>query len=58
WRRLVMSVCVISLGIITVLELEDDISTIYQARTLNGSCTVNLSDYRGKSVLFVNVATY
>uniref|UniRef100_A0A3P8T0X2 Glutathione peroxidase 3 n=1 Tax=Amphiprion percula TaxID=161767 RepID=A0A3P8T0X2_AMPPE len=30
----------------------------YQARTLNGSRTVNLSDYRGKSVLIVNVATY
>lgn len=34
--------------------------TIYQysARTLNGSRTVNFSDYMGKSVLFVNVATY
>uniref|UniRef100_A0A8D3A7J5 Glutathione peroxidase n=1 Tax=Scophthalmus maximus TaxID=52904 RepID=A0A8D3A7J5_SCOMX len=30
----------------------------YQAKTLNGSRTVNLSEYRGKSVLFVNVATY
>ncbi|GLD62016.1 glutathione peroxidase 3 [Lates japonicus] len=30
----------------------------YHAKTLNGSHTVNLSDYRGRSVLFVNVATY
>uniref|UniRef100_A0A672GGY1 Glutathione peroxidase n=1 Tax=Salarias fasciatus TaxID=181472 RepID=A0A672GGY1_SALFA len=30
----------------------------YKARTLNGSRTVNFSDYAGKSVLFVNVATY
>lgn len=30
----------------------------YQARTLNGSHTVNLGDFRGRSVLFVNVATY
>uniref|UniRef100_A0AAQ6IT80 glutathione peroxidase n=1 Tax=Anabas testudineus TaxID=64144 RepID=A0AAQ6IT80_ANATE len=29
----------------------------YHARTLNGSSTVNFSDYTGKSVLFVNVAT-
>uniref|UniRef100_A0A3B3U083 Glutathione peroxidase 3 n=1 Tax=Poecilia latipinna TaxID=48699 RepID=A0A3B3U083_9TELE len=34
--------------------------TIYQynARTLNGSRIVNFSDFAGKSVLFVNVATY
>ncbi|KAG8004161.1 Glutathione peroxidase 3 [Nibea albiflora] len=34
--------------------------TIYQysAKTLNGSRIVNFSDYTGKSVLFVNVATY
>uniref|UniRef100_A0A3P9NHR6 Uncharacterized protein n=1 Tax=Poecilia reticulata TaxID=8081 RepID=A0A3P9NHR6_POERE len=34
--------------------------TIYQynARTLNGSRTVNFGDFAGKSVLFVNVATY
>uniref|UniRef100_A0A3P9IYI1 Glutathione peroxidase n=1 Tax=Oryzias latipes TaxID=8090 RepID=A0A3P9IYI1_ORYLA len=30
----------------------------YHAKTLNGSQTVNFSDYIGKSVLFVNVATY
>ncbi|KAI3351250.1 hypothetical protein L3Q82_005799 [Scortum barcoo] len=30
----------------------------YQAKTLNGSHTVNFSDYKGKSVLFVNVATH
>uniref|UniRef100_A0A3B3DCM7 Uncharacterized protein n=1 Tax=Oryzias melastigma TaxID=30732 RepID=A0A3B3DCM7_ORYME len=30
----------------------------YHAKTLNGSHTVNFSDYAGKSVLFVNVATY
>ncbi|CAN9514822.1 unnamed protein product [Ophioblennius macclurei] len=30
----------------------------YKAKTLNGSHTVNFSDYTGKSVLFVNVATY
>ncbi|KAM3613170.1 uncharacterized protein V6R79_021799 [Siganus canaliculatus] len=30
----------------------------YKARTLNGSRTVNFSDYAGKSVLVVNVATY
>uniref|UniRef100_A0A8C5NEZ5 Glutathione peroxidase 3 n=1 Tax=Gouania willdenowi TaxID=441366 RepID=A0A8C5NEZ5_GOUWI len=30
----------------------------YQARTLNYSRLVNFSDYKGKSVLFVNVATY
>uniref|UniRef100_A0A8C6THZ0 glutathione peroxidase n=1 Tax=Neogobius melanostomus TaxID=47308 RepID=A0A8C6THZ0_9GOBI len=29
----------------------------YQAKTLNGSCTVNLRSFRGRSVLFVNVAT-
>uniref|UniRef100_A0A8C6TGK6 glutathione peroxidase n=1 Tax=Neogobius melanostomus TaxID=47308 RepID=A0A8C6TGK6_9GOBI len=26
----------------------------YQAKTLNGSCTVNLRSFRGRSVLFVN----
>lgn len=30
----------------------------YRAKTLNGSQTVNFSDYAGKAVLFVNVATY
>lgn len=30
----------------------------YKAKTLNGSHTVNFSDYTGKSVLFINVATY
>uniref|UniRef100_A0A3Q3Q7F6 Glutathione peroxidase n=1 Tax=Monopterus albus TaxID=43700 RepID=A0A3Q3Q7F6_MONAL len=30
----------------------------YQAKTLNGNHTVNFSNYRGKIVLFVNVATY
>ncbi|KAA8589110.1 hypothetical protein FQN60_010455 [Etheostoma spectabile] len=30
----------------------------YQAKTLNQSRTVNFSDYKGKSVLFINVATY
>jgi len=30
----------------------------YNAKTLNGSNTVNFSDYIGKSVLFVNTATY
>uniref|UniRef100_A0A3B4U3V4 Glutathione peroxidase n=1 Tax=Seriola dumerili TaxID=41447 RepID=A0A3B4U3V4_SERDU len=30
----------------------------YQAKTLNGSRTVNFSEYAGKSVLIVNVATY
>uniref|UniRef100_A0A8C2X6B6 Glutathione peroxidase n=1 Tax=Cyclopterus lumpus TaxID=8103 RepID=A0A8C2X6B6_CYCLU len=30
----------------------------YSAKTLNGSHTVNLSDFKGKSVLFINVATY
>lgn len=30
----------------------------YKARTLNGNHTINFSDYAGKSVLFVNVATY
>uniref|UniRef100_A0A3Q3S4W9 Glutathione peroxidase n=1 Tax=Mastacembelus armatus TaxID=205130 RepID=A0A3Q3S4W9_9TELE len=30
----------------------------YQAKTLNGSHTVNFNDYAGKSVLFINVATY
>uniref|UniRef100_A0A8D0CRY9 Uncharacterized protein n=1 Tax=Sander lucioperca TaxID=283035 RepID=A0A8D0CRY9_SANLU len=30
----------------------------YQAKTLNQSRTVNFSDYTGKSVLFINVATY
>ncbi|KAK5865025.1 hypothetical protein PBY51_016221 [Eleginops maclovinus] len=30
----------------------------YQAKTLNDSRTVNFSDYRGTSVLFINVATY
>uniref|UniRef100_A0A3Q3GRT3 Glutathione peroxidase n=1 Tax=Labrus bergylta TaxID=56723 RepID=A0A3Q3GRT3_9LABR len=34
--------------------------TIYkhQAKTLNGSHTVNFSDYAGRVVLFINVATY
>uniref|UniRef100_A0A3B5QBM9 Uncharacterized protein n=1 Tax=Xiphophorus maculatus TaxID=8083 RepID=A0A3B5QBM9_XIPMA len=34
--------------------------TIYQynARTLNGSRVVNFGDFAGKTVLFVNVATY
>uniref|UniRef100_A0A3B5LRV8 Uncharacterized protein n=1 Tax=Xiphophorus couchianus TaxID=32473 RepID=A0A3B5LRV8_9TELE len=34
--------------------------TIYQynARTLNGSRAVNFGDFAGKTVLFVNVATY
>lgn len=30
----------------------------YEARTLNGSHTVSLQSYRGRAVLFVNVATY
>lgn len=30
----------------------------YHAKTLNNSHTVNFSDYKGKSVLFINVATY
>uniref|UniRef100_A0A3B4A562 Glutathione peroxidase 3 n=1 Tax=Periophthalmus magnuspinnatus TaxID=409849 RepID=A0A3B4A562_9GOBI len=30
----------------------------YQAKTLNGSQTVRLDSLRGRSVLFVNVATY
>ncbi|CAB1324819.1 unnamed protein product [Coregonus sp. 'balchen'] len=30
----------------------------YKAKTLNGSRSVSLSDYMGKTVLFVNVATY
>lgn len=30
----------------------------YKAKTLNGSHSVNFSDYTGKSVLFINVATY
>uniref|UniRef100_A0A3P8WKR6 Uncharacterized protein n=1 Tax=Cynoglossus semilaevis TaxID=244447 RepID=A0A3P8WKR6_CYNSE len=30
----------------------------YNATILEGSRTVTFSDYRGKSVLFVNVATY
>uniref|UniRef100_A0A3Q3B5G5 Uncharacterized protein n=1 Tax=Kryptolebias marmoratus TaxID=37003 RepID=A0A3Q3B5G5_KRYMA len=30
----------------------------YHAKTLNGSHTVNFTDYTGKCVLFVNVATY
>lgn len=30
----------------------------YQAKTLNGSHTVNFSDFAGQSVLFINVATY
>uniref|UniRef100_A0A3Q0RUF4 Uncharacterized protein n=1 Tax=Amphilophus citrinellus TaxID=61819 RepID=A0A3Q0RUF4_AMPCI len=30
----------------------------YRAKTLNGSQTVNFSDYAGKAVLVVNVATY
>uniref|UniRef100_A0A3P9BRF7 Glutathione peroxidase n=1 Tax=Maylandia zebra TaxID=106582 RepID=A0A3P9BRF7_9CICH len=30
----------------------------YRAKTLNGSQTVNFSNYAGKAVLFVNVATY
>lgn len=35
-------------------------STIYKyrAQALNGNRTVDFSDYAGKSVLFVNVATY
>uniref|UniRef100_A0A3Q1FDQ4 Uncharacterized protein n=1 Tax=Acanthochromis polyacanthus TaxID=80966 RepID=A0A3Q1FDQ4_9TELE len=56
--------CLLSLSTTFVLSLQRcDSSTNgtlykYQARTLNGSCTVNLSDYQGKSVLIVNVATY
>lgn len=30
----------------------------YSARTVNGSHTVNFGDFAGKTVLFVNVATY
>uniref|UniRef100_A0A3Q3WS64 Uncharacterized protein n=1 Tax=Mola mola TaxID=94237 RepID=A0A3Q3WS64_MOLML len=30
----------------------------YRAQALNGNRTVDFSDYAGKSVLFVNVATY
>uniref|UniRef100_A0A665W6U2 Uncharacterized protein n=1 Tax=Echeneis naucrates TaxID=173247 RepID=A0A665W6U2_ECHNA len=30
----------------------------YQANTLNGSHTVNFREYIGRSILFVNVATY
>ena len=36
----------------------DDTIYKYKAKTLNGSCTVNFSGYTGKTVLFVNVATY
>ena len=36
----------------------DDTIYKYKAKTLNGSYTVNFSDYTGKTVLFVNVATY
>uniref|UniRef100_A0A4W5R5F1 Uncharacterized protein n=1 Tax=Hucho hucho TaxID=62062 RepID=A0A4W5R5F1_9TELE len=30
----------------------------YKAKTLNGSRSVSLSEFMGKTVLFINVATY
>uniref|UniRef100_A0A673BKL8 Glutathione peroxidase n=1 Tax=Sphaeramia orbicularis TaxID=375764 RepID=A0A673BKL8_9TELE len=36
----------------------DDTIYNYHAKTLNGSHTVNFSEFRGKAVLFINVATY